>query len=198
MPKQLQISLLNLLQDNTMSGWSIHGSSNGTTIVLRFKMEDCVLGSNASVKYKRASHSQTVRDNQRACQRSAVVKATEAVQHDIEAISDNWTDKSKSRNTDQSTMKPQQCASICCPKTSSRITKSNKAKPKSQIQVKPSAVPVHGHSEQLLPRSTGTPRVNDHTQSWADSINQTIPCILKELKSMTSPIVDDDDDDDPE
>ena len=60
MPKQFELSLENLFHEQTLTGWTIHGSQNQTTVVLRFKMEDLAFDHDRPpVKYKRASPSQT-------------------------------------------------------------------------------------------------------------------------------------------
>ena len=70
MPKQLKLSLINLFDDFGLTGWTIHGSDNSTTVILRFKMEDHIddhiESSKDHIKYKRVSPSQIARDEQRA------------------------------------------------------------------------------------------------------------------------------------
>ena len=71
LPKALEISLQGLLAHQNLTGWTIHGSNDMTTVVIRFKMEDtnCNLSTQEQtqrVKYKRSSPSQILRDNQRS------------------------------------------------------------------------------------------------------------------------------------
>ena len=80
LPKQLQTSLENLLQEQSLSGWTIHGNLNGNlngTMVLRFKMVDINENlSKETIKYKSASTSQVARDSQRNDQRNMVPETT--------------------------------------------------------------------------------------------------------------------------
>ena len=64
LPKSLRIPLENLMCENVLSGWTIHGSEKVTTVILRFKMEDTV--PDQSVKYRRISPSQIARDSARS------------------------------------------------------------------------------------------------------------------------------------
>ena len=165
LPKQLQISIEHLLHEQMLSGWTIHGNANGSTIVLRFKMEDVSPSpSIETIKYKRASASQVARDHARSEQRNNSVdrideKPTHTHRKDL-------TDCNKQNNTaicsEETCAKLEQYKlppSMTSPANSPRITRS-KVKPRSQLKpnVQPSPVPqVDGTVEEPVTRSSPLP-----------------------------------------
>mgnify|MGYP001545006574 CR=1 FL=1 len=67
LPKHLEKTLVSLLEDHGLAGWSIHGSQQMTSVILRFKMEDNnEIHQNQSVKFKKVCPSQMARDTLRS------------------------------------------------------------------------------------------------------------------------------------
>ena len=65
LPKTLQITLDNLLMDNTLRSWTVQGNTNITTVIIRFKM-DVHMTNMEQVKYKKVPKSQMKRDMSRS------------------------------------------------------------------------------------------------------------------------------------
>ena len=65
LPKTLEISLSNLLDDCDISSWNIKGDNDGTQIWIRFKSEDSAMD-NTNITYRRAPPSQMRRNKNRA------------------------------------------------------------------------------------------------------------------------------------
>ena len=101
LPKVLETMLQNAVSDLTLLSWNINGKDNITHINIRFCMEGCSTGSetetkfmdNQSVKYKRVSKSQQVRDKQRAESHEG---------KDIVEVRDKGLDIKSSNSTNQS------------------------------------------------------------------------------------------------
>ena len=165
LPKQLQISIEHLLNEQMLSGWTIHGNPTGTTIVLRFKMEDVIPSQSIdSIKYKRASASQVARDSARNQQRSKAVDKVDAKssENDGKELTDSNKLYNIAKCSEETHAKLEQFKlppPMTSPVKSPRITRS-KAKPRSQPQpsAKPSPVPqVDGTSEERVTRSSPLP-----------------------------------------
>ena len=138
LPKHLQVSLMNLLKEHGLSGWSIHGSKISTTVILRFKMEDTIeLNPNQNVKFKRVSPSQQARDTLRAQQRITTTKPMDVKdQHppdNVAELIEIDNDKSKQDSTMVNTDTIVEPRKVCSP----RRTRSKAAK----VTTKPSPVP---------------------------------------------------------
>ena len=69
LPKHLGVTLDSLMEDSTITSWSVHGNSAITTLTIRFKMVDSTAEVRDSVNvtnFKRVSSSQIARDSARA------------------------------------------------------------------------------------------------------------------------------------
>ena len=181
MPKQLQISLDSLFNENDMQGWSIHGTFNTTTVVLRFKMADNDPNqAKTSIKYKRASSSQISRDCQRAKDRNTVLRSDIGDSLDSGTKSNILTDHQKDTASNEKQyenkldhVQPPQTSPCVSPRITRSKVKSKaplKADDKplrANIKAKPSPVPqLDGSAEQSSPRKF----ILDCTEPWQEEL----------------------------